>query len=84
ILFAFSDYPMEKATLVLSSFNPIDLGRIYLMLQMDVSALMGYTGATYKEFFGSSLGLFYTLGVMILWIIVPVWLAVRSFARKDL
>jgi Cu-processing system permease protein len=54
------------------------------MLQLDVSALMGYTGATYKEFFGSSLGLLYTLGIMIVWIMAPVWLAVRSFARKDL
>jgi Cu-processing system permease protein len=84
ILFAFSDYPMEKATLFLSSLNPIDLGRIYLMLQMDVSALMGYTGATYKEFFGSSLGLFYTLGIMMLWIVAPLLFAVRSFAKKDL
>jgi len=84
ILFAFSDYPMEKITLVLSSLNPIDLGRIYLMLQMDVSALMGYTGATYKDFFGSSLGLFYTLGIMLIWITVPVLLAVRSFNKKDL
>lgn len=84
ILFAFSDYPMEKITLLLSSLNPIDLGRIYLMLQMDVSALMGYTGATYKDFFGSSLGLFYTLGIMVIWIAVPVLLAVRSFNRKDL
>src|SRR5688572_10119161 len=57
VLFTFSDYPLEKLTLVLSSLNPIDLGRIYLMLQLDVSALMGYTGATYKEFFGGSLGL---------------------------
>jgi Cu-processing system permease protein len=84
ILFAFSDYPMEKATLILSSLNPIDLGRIYLMLQMDVSALMGYTGATYKDFFGSSIGLIYTLGIMLVWIIVPVLLALRSFNKKDL
>jgi Cu-processing system permease protein len=84
ILFAFSDYPMEKATLLLSSLNPIDLGRIYLMLQLDVRALMGYTGATYKEFFGSDLGLLYTLGIMVIWVIVPIWLAVRSFAKKDL
>ena len=84
ILFAFSDYPMEKVTLLLSSLNPIDLGRIYLMLQMDVSALMGYTGATYKDFFGSSLGLIYTLGIMLIWMIVPVLLALRSFNRKDL
>lgn len=84
ILFAFSDYPMEKITLLLSSLNPIDLGRIYLMLQMDVSALMGYTGATYKDFFGSSLGLLYTLGIMVIWIAVPVLLALRSFNKKDL
>ena len=84
VLFGFSDYPMEKATLFLSSLNPIDLGRIYLMLQMDVSALMGYTGATYKDFFGSSLGLVYTLGIMVVWIVVPIALAVRSFAKKDL
>lgn len=53
ILFAFSDYPMEKFTLLLSALNPIDLGRIFIMLKMDVSALMGYTGALYKSFFGS-------------------------------
>jgi Cu-processing system permease protein len=84
ILFAFSDYPMEKITLLLSSLNPIDLGRIYLMLQMDISALMGYTGATYKDFFGSSLGLIYTLGIMMLWMVVPVLLSIRSFNKKDL
>jgi Cu-processing system permease protein len=84
VLFGFSDYPMEKITLLLSSLNPIDLGRIYLMLQMDISALMGYTGATYKDFFGSSLGLVYTLGIMTLWMIVPVLLSIRSFNKKDL
>lgn len=84
ILFSFSDYPLEKITLFLSSFNPIDLGRIYLMLQLDISAMMGYTGATYKEFFGSNLGLFYTIGIMLIWIAVPLLLAFRSFNKKDL
>jgi Cu-processing system permease protein len=84
VLFSFSDYPLEKIILALSSFNPIDLGRIYLMLQMDVSALMGYTGAVYKDFFGSSGGLLYTLGIMLAWIIVPLLFAVRSFNKKDL
>lgn len=84
ILFSFSDYPLENLTLVLSSLNPVDLGRIYIMLHMDVSALMGYTGALYKDFFGSWMGLLYTLGIMMLWVIVPLALAVRSFGRKDL
>jgi Cu-processing system permease protein len=79
ILFSFSDYPLEKITLLLSSFNPIDLGRIYMMLQLDVSALMGY-----KEFLGSGLGLLYTSGILLVWTIVPVMLAMRSFKKKDL
>jgi Cu-processing system permease protein len=84
ILFAFNDYPMEKLTLLLSSLNPIDLGRIFIMLQIDISALMGYTGATYKEFFGSNLGLLYTFGIMLIWIAAPLYLAIRSFDKKDL
>lgn len=84
ILFTFSDYPLEKLTLLLSALNPVDLGRIFLMLQMDVSALMGYTGATYKDFFGSSAGLLFTLGTMLAWIVLPLWLSVRSFNKKDL
>ena len=84
LLFAFSDYPLEKFTLIVSSLNPIDLGRIFIMLQMDVSALMGYTGAIYKDFFGSSIGLLYTLGIMILWSVIPLWLSLIAFRKKDL
>ncbi len=84
ILFSFSEYPMEKFTLLLSALNPIDLGRIFIMLKMDVSALMGYTGALYKDFFGSATGLFFTVGIMLIWILVPLVMALRSFKRKDL
>jgi Cu-processing system permease protein len=84
ILFSFSDYPLEKLTLLLSALNPIDLGRIFIMLKMDISALMGYTGALYKDFFGSGTGVLFTAGIMLLWIILPLWLAVRKFRRKDL
>jgi Cu-processing system permease protein len=84
ILFSFSEYPMEKFTLLLSALNPIDLGRIFIMLKMDVSALMGYTGALYKNFFGSGTGVLFTLGIMSIWIILPLWWALRSFKRKDL
>src|SRR6185369_17187480 len=84
ILFTFSDYPMEKFTLVLSALNPIDLGRIFIILKMDISALMGYTGALYKNFFGSGTGMLFTMGIMVLWIILPLWLAVKRFKKKDL
>jgi Cu-processing system permease protein len=84
VLFSFSDYPMEKFTLVLSALNPIDLGRIVIMLKMDVSALMGYTGALYKDFFGSGTGILFTTGIMLLWIVLPLLLALRVFKKKDL
>lgn len=84
VLFSFSDYPLEKLTLLLSALNPIDLGRIFIMLKMDISALMGYTGALYKDFFGSGTGILFTTGIMLLWIIIPLWLAVRKFRKKDL
>jgi Cu-processing system permease protein len=54
------------------------------MLKMDVSALMGYTGALYKDFFGSGSGKFFTVGIMFFWIAAPLWLALRVFNRKDL
>jgi Cu-processing system permease protein len=84
IIFSFNDYPLEKITLVLSSLNPVDLGRIFIMLHMDVSALMGYTGAVYKDFFSSGAGMIYSLGIMAIWAILPLFLSYRIFRKKDL
>jgi Cu-processing system permease protein len=51
---------------------------------MDISALMGYTGAMFKDFLGSNAGLLYTLGIMVVWVVAPLLLALRSFNKKDL
>lgn len=84
ILFTFSEYPLEKATLGMISLNPIDLARVIVLLQMDVSALMGYTGAMMKDLLGTSLGLSYGTGILSLWVALPLSLSVRIFRRKDL
>jgi Cu-processing system permease protein len=84
LLFQFADYPLEKAMIGVSAFNPIDLGRILVLLKMDVSALMGYTGAIFKDFFGTTAGFIISLMVLILWIVIPAWLSTRKFNRKDL
>jgi Cu-processing system permease protein len=84
ILFNFSDYPLEKITLLLTALNPVDLGRVFIMLKMDESALMGATSALYKDFFGNVTGILFTTGIMLLWAIVPLWLAARGFKRKDI
>lgn len=84
IIYSFSDYPLEKVTLALVAFNPIDLARILILLKLDISALMGYTGAFYKEFFGSNVGLFFSTAMLSVWIVLPVGMALRIFKRKDL
>ncbi len=84
ILFQFADYPLEKTMIILSVLNPIDLSRILILLNMDVSALMGYTGAIFKDFFGTQAGLITSFVALFVWIIVPTWLSLRKFNRKDL
>lgn len=84
LLFQFADYPLEKPIVAVSALNPIDLGRILILLRMDVSALMGYTGAIFKNFFGTQLGVGISFLVLLCWIVVPVYLSARKFNRKDL
>lgn len=84
VLFQFNDYPLDSTMLLLISFNPIDLARIILMLKLDISALMGYTGSFYKDFFGSGWGMFYSVGTLFIWMLVPLVLSLRIFQRKDI
>ncbi|MFW2476582.1 MAG: ABC transporter permease subunit [Sediminibacterium sp.] len=84
LLFQFADYPMEKPMIFISALNPIDLGRIMILLKMDISALMGYTGAIFQQFFGTTWGQLLSLLVMLLWVFIPVWFSVRRFNHKDL
>jgi Cu-processing system permease protein len=79
----FSDYPLQKVVIILAALNPIDLARIMILLKLDISALLGYTGATFQYFFGSVTGLAYSLGLLFLWAILPTLLALRSFNRRN-
>jgi len=84
LLFQFSDYPLEKPMIALGMFNPVDLSRILMLLKLDISALMGYTGAVFHEFFGSGTGILISLAVLLIWAVVPVWFSVKQFQKKDL
>jgi Cu-processing system permease protein len=84
LLFQFSDYPIEKAMVGVSALNPIDLARIFIILQLDVSAMLGYTGAIFKDFFGTMAGAGIGFVLLSLWVMVPYLLSLRMFVRKDL
>jgi Cu-processing system permease protein len=83
-MFQYADYPIEKPMAILAAFNPIDLARIQVLLQVDVAVLMGYTGAIFKKMFGTSIGLMVSLFIMFLWIMLPYLLSLRLFNKKDL
>jgi Cu-processing system permease protein len=82
-LFYFQDYPLEKPVLAFTALNPIDLSRIIILMNLDASALMGYTGALYQAFFGSIGGILIAFACMLVWAAVPALIAMRRFIRKD-
>ena len=83
IIYYFNDYPIDKLIIILTSLNPIDLGRILMLLQVDISALMGFTGATFQKFFGSFAGISISILFMILWILLPLLISLRIFKRTN-
>lgn len=82
-VYYFQEYPIDNSVLIISLLNPIDLGRILFILNFDVSALMGYTGALFNKFFGTSLGALVSASLMIFWFIIPFLFGLRSFNKKD-
>lgn len=84
LLFQFANYPLENVSIGLTALNPIDLSRILVLLKMDISAMMGYTGAVFKEFFEGLFGYIFIGVVMLLWVLAPALLAVKKFNKKDL
>ncbi len=84
LLFQLSDYPIEKLMIGITALNPIDLARILILLHLDVSAMMGHTGAVFKEFFGTSLGIIIVFIILLLWIVIPYYASILKFKSKDL
>ena len=77
------EYPLDKFALIATMFNPIDLSRILILLKLDISALLGYTGAVFQQFFGTNLGMLSSFSVLVLWVIFPVWRIVYKSKKKD-
>ncbi|MCU0387105.1 MAG: ABC transporter permease [Chitinophagaceae bacterium] len=84
ILFQFADYPLEGAMIAMTMLNPVDLVRIFMLLQVDLSAMMGITGAVFQKYFGSITGQVISLSVMVLWMLIPLVIAVKKFNKRDL
>jgi Cu-processing system permease protein len=82
-LIFFSDYPLDKLSLFGTMLNPIDLSRTLILLKLDISALLGYTGAVFKQFFGTSFGLIVSLVALSLWTLIPILRIIFKSNKKD-
>lgn len=77
----FEDYPLDTFSLIATMMNPVDLSRVLILLKLDISALLGYTGAVFQQFFGTSVGLVLSLLLLGVWVVVPT-IFVHKMARK--
>lgn len=78
-----ADYPLEVPAIVMMLINPVDLARTLLLLQFDIAALMGYTGAVFTRFFGSTLAAAASLTCLLIWVAAPFLVGMAIFRRKD-
>lgn len=82
-LIIFEDYPLDKVSLIGTMLNPIDLSRTLILLKLDISALLGYTGAVFKQFFGTSFGLVISIFALFIWVALPVLRIIHKSKKKD-
>lgn len=82
-LIIFEDYPLDKLSLIGTTLNPIDLSRTLILLKLDISALLGYTGAIFKKFFGTNVGFITSLFMLMAWVVFPVLRILYKSKRKD-
>jgi len=83
LVMLFGDYPIERPMLAVMAANPVDLARVLMLLQLDMSALMGYTGAAFQELFSGGKGIAIASLALAFWVAVPVLLGQRSFRKRD-
>ncbi|GAB5401684.1 MAG: hypothetical protein Aureis2KO_32690 [Aureisphaera sp.] len=82
-LLVFEEYPLDTFSIGATIFNPIDLSRVLILLKLDISALMGYTGALFQKFFGTGWGMLISFTALCSWILIPVAFIHRQSNRKD-
>ncbi len=78
---SFSDYPLETPSILFTILNPIDLSRVLILLKLDISALMGFTGAVFNQFFGTSSGMLVSFLSLIFWLTLLLW-GIRHISQK--
>ena len=84
LVFQFSDYPIDKLTVLLLMLNPVDLAKLQIMMRLDVSAMLGYSGAVFTHFLGTTFSTILSFILLIAWIGIPYRFSLKIFREKDI
>lgn len=76
-------WPLERPLLALMLLNPVDLGRVLVLLQLDAAALMGHTGAVFARALGGPAGPVVAVAALAAWTLLPYMGARSWFRRRD-
>lgn len=84
LMFQFADYPIEGIMATVAAINPIGLSRIFVLLQLDVAAMLGQAGAIFRMVFGSGGGMVISMIILAIWTVIPFLWSLIMFNKKDL
>lgn len=83
VIYQFAEYPIEKGILASTFLNPVSISRIIVVMQTEASALLGLSGAVFKDFFGSIAGAVISISTLVVWAVVPYVFIRRKFLSRD-
>jgi Cu-processing system permease protein len=75
--------PLEAVLIPALLLNPVDLVRVLITIAVGSGALFGPTSAVLVHFFGNTGGALLALGALVVETIVPFFVALRTFQRRD-
>ncbi len=83
VSYILKDYPVDSLILFVTLLNPVDVGRIILLLQFDIAALMGYTAAVYHLHLGSFFTTVILFCSLCIWAYLPYQISKSLFRKRD-
>jgi Cu-processing system permease protein len=77
------DYPIEIPSLIIILLNPIDLVRIFILLQTSSAALLGFSGAILLKNLGMVGVLSIAFLFLSLWVSIPLYISFKRFQKRN-
>ena len=77
------DYPLDLPILIAIFLNPIDLLRVALLLQLDISAIMSFSTALIRKTIGGYYGILFVFCAIGIWFGLLYYLTLKKFKTKE-